>query len=118
MVVPTLIKRLAEVVRVASARRRSSLPEGKVVIALDGRLVFFLRLTVRANTTAHELSIKGTHGEPLSTWSERWNSWWKGLRSRSAQNCAAKILRSSLFRTDQPVRRCEASSLCLRPLEP
>src|SRR5438876_9062497 len=71
MVVPTLIKRLAEVVRVASARRRSSLPEGKVVIALDGRLVFFLGVTVRANTTAHELSIKGTHGEPLSTWSER-----------------------------------------------
>jgi len=51
---PIIIEGLAAVVRFAFAPCGYLLPEGKVVIALDGWLVAILRVTIGPNAAARE----------------------------------------------------------------
>ena len=56
------MKVMTEVVRHSASGPEALLTEGKVVVAFDGRLVAILRLTIRPNTSARQLTVKGVHG--------------------------------------------------------
>src|SRR5207247_911394 len=80
------------------------LPEGKIVIALDGRLVTFIRVTIRRNASAPELTVKETLvGTPEGVAQDVGNNGGKDLPLRSAQTFVVLILLRS--RATQTVRR-------------
>src|SRR5205823_3224230 len=80
------------------------LPEGKIVIALDGRLAAFIRVTIRRNASALELTVKEAHGGTSEGGTQNvGNNGGKDLPLRSAQTFVVLIL--LLSRATQTVRR-------------